>query len=112
MSTGELLLEGLVVTLFAMVIVFSVLIIISFIIRLQTFLVAKVSAPKKNVKEEILEPAIVEEIEEEMDDSDELELVAAITAAISLYTNLPESRFSVKSIVRRNDNLNWRKASL
>lgn len=96
--------EGLLVTVFSMAIVFAVLEVISLLISLETYIISKFSGEKK--KEELnVNTAQTEENQE-----DNLEIIAAITAALEMYTSLSSVQFKIKSIVRTKDNLNWRRA--
>lgn len=96
--------EGLLVTAFSMAVVFTVLIVISFIISLETFIISKLSSGKKKEGLNVNTAEVTEKQE------DDLEIIAAITAALSMYTNLPEKQLRIKSIVRAKDSLSWRKA--
>lgn len=99
----ELLKEGLLVTVFSMFIVFTVLEVISLLISLQSFILNKSEKEKKKELVTVNSIAIVEK-------EDDLEIIAAITAALTMYTGLKNNQFKIKSIVRTKDNLNWRKA--
>lgn len=111
----DLLVEGLSVTLFAMAIVFGVLVALMFIIKLQTAILSKdkpkASKPieKAEVKQEVnVKPAV----EPKKDNTDE-ELVAVIMSAISAYSDMQGIDFTIKSIKRVSTNdSGWRRAGL
>jgi len=96
--------EGLLVTVFSMAIVFAVLEIISVLISLETFIINKFSDEKKKNQLNVNNIEIVEK------QQDDLEIIAAITAALSMYTSLSGTQFKIKSIVRTKDSLGWRRA--
>ncbi|MDV3426076.1 MAG: OadG family protein [Bacillota bacterium] len=100
----DILKEGLFVTIFSMAIVFAVLEIISLLISLETYIINKFSGRKKKGK------LNVNDIQIEEKQEDNLEIIAAITAALSMYTSLSGKQFKIKSIVRTKDSLNWRRA--
>ncbi len=102
-------------TLICLAVVFTVLIFISFLISLFKY-IPKLEAlfTKKDSKTELSESAVVntvsqievkEEVEEE-DLSDDLELVAVITAAIAASAGTSTDGFVVRSI-RRSNNSKW-----
>lgn len=96
--------EGMFVTVFSMTVVFVVLEVISLIISLETFIINKFSPEKKKAE---LKVSVSEATEKQ---EDNLEIIAAITAALSMYTSLSSSQFKIKSIVRTKDSYNWRRA--
>lgn len=96
--------EGMFVTVFSMTVVFVVLEVISLIISLETFIINKFSPEKKKAELKVS----VSEVTEKQEDN--LEIIAAITAALSMYTSLSSSQFKIKSIVRTKDSYNWRRA--
>jgi sodium pump decarboxylase gamma subunit len=88
--------DALGTTFVAMIIVFALLIFLMYIIKFQSFIL---NFPAK--KAQINKIAIVEE-EEETQHQDDLEIVAAITAALSSYLDVPQSNLNIKSIKRVN----------
>ena len=104
MSFGERVLMGLQVTLFGMAVVFAVLILLWGI--LEIFRVIFYEIPKKKAAEaeskpaEPEAPAPVEEAVETVEETDDAEIVAAITAAISVVMDKPQTSFRVVSFRR------------
>lgn len=109
MTFGERLKMGLEVTLFGMAVVFAVLILLWGI--LEVFRVIFYELPKKKAAEaevkttETAEPApapieAAETVVEEESETDDAELVAAITAAISVVMDKPQTSFRVVSFRR------------
>lgn len=107
----ERLSEGTVVLVIGMVIVFSVLILLWAILQFGFKTIfydipnkkkTQANAVKAEPKAEPV-PAAIPEVKAETDDT---ELVAAITAAICACLNTSASGFRIKSIKRRN---NWKK---
>lgn len=110
--------EGSMVTLFAMAIVFAGLVVLMILIKVQTRIF---SGNKEEVKKEnIVNPSVrnISDVskkaeKEVVKEEDDLELVAAIMATISLYANMDSSEFVIKSIKRVSVNeSNWRRAGL
>ena len=103
-------------TVICLAVVFAVLIFISFLISLFKY-IPKLEAAlsKKDKKTELAENAVVntasqiEVKEEEEELSDDLELVAVITAAIAASAGTSTDGFVVRSI-RRSNNSKWAKA--
>lgn len=93
-------LDALGTTVVAMTIVFALLILLMYIIKLQSFIlnfqVKKVQIDKIDMVEE--------EEEEEEKPQDDLEIVAAIAAALSSYLDVPQSNLNIKSIKRVSNN--------
>lgn len=100
----DILKEGLFVTVFSMAVVFAVLEVISLIISFETYIINKFSSEKKKAELKVN----VSEVTEKQEDN--LEIIAAITAALTMYTSLSSSQFKIKSIIRTKDSYNWRKA--
>lgn len=108
MGFGERILMGLQVMLFGMAVVFSVLILLWGILEL--FRVIFYEIPKKKeaeakakaepAKTETPAPAPVEEPVEAVEETDDAEIVAAITAAISVVMDKPQTSFRVVSFRR------------
>ena len=102
-------------TVICLAVVFAVLIFISFLISLFKY-IPKLEAPlsKKDKKTELAENAVVNTVsqievkEEEEELSDDLELVAVITAAIAASAGTSTDGFVVRSI-RRSNNSRWAK---
>lgn len=102
------LLDALSTTLVAMTIVFALLIILQYIIKLQTFILS--FAGKKRVVHKVdimLKEEEEEEEEVEVEPEDELEVVAVIAAALAAYLDIPQSNLKIKSIKRINNNSSW-----
>ena len=103
-------------TVICLAVVFTVLIFISFLISLFKY-IPKLEAAlsKKDEKTELAENAVVNTVsqievkEEEEELSDDLELVAVITAAIAASAGTSTDGFVVRSI-RRSNNSKWAKA--
>ena len=103
-------------TVICLAVVFMVLIFISFLISLFKY-IPKLEAAlsKKDKKTELAENAVVNTVsqievkEEEEELSDDLELVAVITAAIAASAGTSTDGFVVRSI-RRSNNSKWAKA--
>ena len=107
MGFGERVLMGLQVTLFGMAVVFSVLILLWGILEL--FRVIFYEIPKKKAAEAEKKPTepetpapapVVEEPVETVEETDDAEIVAAITAAISVVMDKPQTSFRVVSFRR------------
>jgi sodium pump decarboxylase gamma subunit len=90
--------DALGTTFVAMIIVFALLIFLMYIIKFQSFIL---NFPGKKVQ--ISKVDIVEEEHEEQA-QDDLEIVAAIAAALSSYLDVPQSNLNIKSIKRINNN--------
>lgn len=86
---SELIGQGLAYTIMGICIVFLILIIIMFVIKAM----ALFSAPEKKTETIAAEPALVEAVPE----TDDLELVAVITAAIAASLNTSTASIRVKS---------------
>lgn len=103
-------------TVICLAVVFTVLIFISFLISLFKY-IPKLEAAlsKKDKKTELAENAVVNTVsqievkEEEEELSDDLELVAVITAAIAASAGTSTDGFVVRSI-RRSNHSKWAKA--
>ncbi|PRR76641.1 oxaloacetate decarboxylase gamma chain [Clostridium liquoris] len=106
----ELFLEGLKVTIFAMAIVFVVLTILMYIIKLQTICLKNVGDKEKvkNIDEEIIRTSEIDEISLENDK----EIVAAIAAALAMYMDTPVNSINIKSIKKIKNSLDWRKSGI
>ena len=102
-------------TVICLAVVFAVLIFISFLISLFKY-IPKLEAAlsKKDKKTELAENPVVNTVsqievkEEEEELSDDLELVAVITAAIAASAGTSTDGFVVRSI-RRSNNSRWAK---
>ena len=102
-------------TVICLAVVFAVLIFISFLISLFKYIPKLEAALSKNDKKtELAENAVVNTVsqievkEEEEELSDDLELVAVITAAIAASAGTSTDGFVVRSI-RRSNNSRWAK---
>lgn len=103
------------VSFVAMIIVFSILIILWLVIRSQSFLlgVRKDSNEEKSESLDSMKENKVEEVLEVIDMSKEYEIVAAIIAALSAELDVPASELNIKSIKRVNTlSSNWQKTSI
>lgn len=116
----KLLGEGLLVTVFAMAIVFAVLIVLMCVIKLETLILGKPhkSGKEKNI-EKNTEKSVTSEKAEEVTESipaeqnDDGEIVAAIISAICAGSGCPAESFKVKSIKRINSSYSeWRSAGI
>lgn len=107
-STGEILQKAGLNTVLGMGTVFVVLIFISFIISLFG-LIGKTQQKKTEPKQTEAAPAAVEEetVQEE-DLTDDLELVADISAAIAASEGTSTDGFVVRSIKKRRKNSQWK----
>lgn len=92
-------LDALGTTFVAMIIVFALLIFLMYIIKFQSFIL---NFPGKKAQANKI--VIVEEEKEEEGEQpqDDLEIVAAIAAALSSYLDVPQSNLNIKSIKRVN----------
>lgn len=105
-STGEILKKAGLNTLLGMGTVFAVLILLAFIISLMKYIpmiMDKLQGKKASVVEEKQTMAEIETV----DVTDDLELVAVITAAIAASEGTRSDGFVVRSIRRRPNN-NWK----
>lgn len=105
-SMGEILQKAGLNTLLGMGTVFAVLIFIAFIISLFKYIPAIQAAFSKKPKKEeavVTEAAVVPAVET-VDETDDLELVAVIAAAIAAYEGTTTDGFVVRSIKRRKSN--------
>ena len=85
--------------------VFAVLIFIAFIISLFKYIPAIQAAfSKKTKKEEAVVESAQVPVVETVDETDDLELVAVIAAAIAAYEGTTTDGFVVRSIKRRKSN--------
>ena len=109
LSFGERIALGLQVLLFGMAVVFAVLILIWAILVVFKIIFYDIPNKKKAAEEAAAKPAesvpvIVEEpapaVEAAADEPDETELVAAITAALAVVMDKPQTSFRVVSFRR------------
>ena len=108
---NEILIRGLSTTVIGMLIVFITLGILSYVISLLKGIKGK--EPENAEPEEehaAYKPEIVPEVCETCEVQD-LSIIAAITAAIAVYTGEPPERFRVFS-VRRADTAGWRNENI
>lgn len=122
----KILQEGLAVTLFAMAIVFMVLAVLLLLIKLQTYIFSKIEEVNKKQEhhEEAIEntnnmdlgknkdAAIETQKNVRKDIYNNEEIVAAIMAALSIYTEDDKVQFKIRSIRRVEEDTNWAKANL
>lgn len=106
---SDLFLEGLKVTIFSMAIVFFVLTILMYVIKLQTLCLKNIGNDKKT--KGIGKETITRELEESSLEDDK-EIVAVIAAALSMYMDKPVSDINIKSIKRIDNSLDWRKLGI
>lgn len=112
MTIGQILVKALINTLLGMGTVFIVLIFISLIISLLPKLTAAIETMGKKpepaaVPEKTPVETMMESYEEEL--TDDMELVAVITAAIAASEGVPADGFVVRSIKRSAQN-KWKRA--
>ena len=91
--------DALGTTFVAMTIVFALLILLMYIIKFQSFIL---NFQGKKVQIDKID--MVEEEDEEEQTQDDLEIVAAIAAALSSYLDVPQSNLNIKSIKRVSNN--------
>lgn len=101
----------------AMIIVFGILVILMYVIKLQSYLVNKfdtyISNRNSNKVEKSKEDFENEILCDEDDESEfidverEYELVAAIMGALEAYIGKPASQLNIKSIKRINNRTDW-----
>lgn len=116
MIIGSAISDAAINTVICLMMVFAVLIFISFLISLFKYipkLEAALSKKKEN-KSEVVNSAVQNtvsqiEVKEEEELVDDLELVAVITAAIAASTGTSTDGFVVRSI-KRSNNSKWAKA--
>ena len=92
-------LDAIGTTVVAMSIVFALLILLMYIIKFQSFIL---NFQGKKVQIDKID--MVEEEDEEEQTQDDLEIVAAIAAALSSYLDVPQSNLNIKSIKRVSNN--------
>ena len=106
-SMGEILAKAGLNTLLGMGTVFAVLIFLAFLISLMQYIPVLMELfEKKNKKMEVQDTVETEAVVEAAEMSDDLELVAVITAAIAAQEGTSTDGFVVRSIRRRTSN-NW-----
>ncbi|MBZ9689525.1 OadG family protein [Clostridium estertheticum] len=103
-------LDALSTTFVAMTIVFALLIILQYIIKLQSFIINTVA--KKNANHEVgiiykEKEEEIETVEVEPEPEDDLEVVAVIAAVLASYLDIPQSSLKIKSIKRISNNSGW-----
>ena len=91
--------DALGTTFVAMTIFFALLILLMYIIKFQSFIL---NFPGKKVQVNNID--LVEEEQEQEQFQDDLEIVAAIAAALSNYLDVPQSNLNIKSIKRVSNN--------
>ena len=107
-SLGEILTKAGLNTLLGMGTVFAVLIFLAFVISLLKYIPAVLDKLTKKDKAPVQEskPAPVVEVAPVVEETDDLELIAVITAAIAAQEGTSTDGFVVRSIRRRPSN-NW-----
>lgn len=122
----KILQEGLAVSLFAMAIVFVVLTVLLLLIKLQTYIFSKIEEVNKIQEhhEQAIETVNNMDLEKNKDAAIEIqknvqediyhneEIVVAIMAALSIYTEDDKVQFKIRSIRRVEEDTNWAKANL
>lgn len=91
--------DALLITVFSMVVVFVVLLLISYIINLLKIF-SKEKTPSQPVVKELAVEAKADDLSEELEAEDEYELIAVITAAIAAMTGKQMSEIQIKNIKR------------
>lgn len=94
----------------AMIIVFSVLVILMLLIKAESFIFTLNKSKDKDIIEKstiINEEEKVEDLVDEININKDLEVVAVITSALSAYLDVPTSQLNIKSIKRINRSSNW-----
>ena len=100
------ILDALNTSFVTMIIVFSLLIILQYIIKFQSFILnLKIKRAQVNTVD-IIDNEDETIVEDDFQDNfqDDFEVMAVIVAAISAYTDKPESNLRIKSIKRVNNN--------
>lgn len=101
-------LDALSTTFVAMTIVFALLIILQYIIKLQSFIINTVGKKSANHEVAIIYKEKEEAIETvEVEQEDDLEVVAVIAAVLAAYLDIPQSSLKIKSIKRISNNSGW-----
>lgn len=108
MDSVSLFLEGIVTTIIGMGIVFVLLGILSGILYLLKFVGNDTKKKDTKAVEKPVEVKPAEKAVQEVPPTDDLELIAVITAAIAASTGTSSDRLVVKSITRVN---NWNRTS-
>ncbi len=103
--------DAVITSLIAMTIVFSLLVILQYIIKIQSFIM---NYSVKKVKVDQVEQVDIINKEEEKhgEMKDNLEIIAVITATLSAYLDKPESNLKIKSIKRINSNSLWQTSAI
>ena len=99
-------------SLLGMAVVFSSLIILWLVIEVFRLVFEKVGSAGKKKEKSADAPVAVDAPEtaaEVAECGDEIEIVAAITAAISVYLDVPQTSFRVVSFRKNDANTNWNK---
>jgi Na+-transporting methylmalonyl-CoA/oxaloacetate decarboxylase gamma subunit len=97
------------ITLFAMSVVFCVLIFLMFVIIVQTKVLG--GGKNKNTETILNNKEDSKEVVEEIYENDE-EIVAAIIGALSVELNVPQNKINIKSIKRVNNSSSWRNSAI
>lgn len=102
LSLPEKLLGGLVVTILSMAIVFIVLIIIMYSIKLMT----KIAVKETKTSEKVTEPVIEKITEDKIENTNYEEEIAAVIAAISSMSSVGPNKLVIRNITKKAEN-NW-----
>lgn len=105
MTFGEKMLASTYVTILGMGITFLALIILWVAIALLTRVIHGIENKEKQVKVVKTQPQTAAPVVEIVEETDDLELVAVITAAIAAATNQPMNQIIVKNIRRVGGNI-------
>lgn len=103
-----------IVTLVSMSIVFIVLVVLMFVIKIQTRVLGGVKEEKKEIIDKKIEVVTESKEKKEIKSvrvEDDMQLVAAIMAALSVYTGKDVSELRIKSINRSNSS-NWTNSAI
>ncbi len=105
---GNVFIEGLGTTIVGMLTVFAVLSLLSFVLYLLKYLNKEPSTQQTSQEvEQIKEEPEITPVQQE-ETTDDLELIAVITAVIASSLNTTSDRLEIKSIVKVN---NWNKVA-
>lgn len=106
---GSVFIEGLGTTIVGMLTVFAVLALLSFVLYLLKYLNKEPSTQQTSQEvEQIKEEPEIAPVQQEETTTDDLELIAVITAVIASSLNTTSDRLEIKSIVKVN---NWNKVA-
>lgn len=114
MTLNEAITEGLLVTFTGLIIVFSVLAILMLVLMVMKSIFCKTEKKEEPVKEVSKPVADIEPAQNfVVEEKDDLELVAVISAAIAMTLNVSSNSFVVKSYRRiKNNSPAWNRAGV